>query len=234
MEESIALEWTPELVREFWQHYAKNRQEDYFTNLFGDRIMEITSRYYAADAAICDYGCGSGFLLEHILKSHRAAGFDFTPQNIDATRKRIGHMPNLIDLFSVGDAKKVGPQFDVLYVVETVEHVLEPDLDLFFASLGELLKPRGTIIVTTPCNEDLQANTVFCPCCNHTFHRWQHVRTFDEVSISAFMSRGGFISEKAFATDFSAKTPWRKFKSWLRPLFRRPNPHLVYVGRKPA
>lgn len=234
MEKAVRLDWTPELVKAFWQHYAQDRQEDYFTNLFGDRIVEVTRSYYSADALICDYGCGAGFLLEHILKSHRAAGYDFTPQNIEATRARIGHMPNLIDVCLVGDVSQTESQFDVLYVVETVEHILPADLGTFFFTINKLLKPGGRIIVTTPFNEDLQASTVFCPCCKHTFHRWQHIRSFDKSSIVSFMSQGGYEASKVFIVDFSCKTLWRKLKSWLRPYIGRTNPHLVYVGKKVA
>lgn len=229
--ESTALEWTPQLVQAFWQHYARNRQEDYFTHLFGDRIIQLTRRYYGTEATICDYGCGSGFLLEHILRSHRAAGCDFTPENIEATRRRVGGMPNLLDLFTVADAAKPGRKFDVIYVVETVEHVLEGSLEPFFAALRGLLKPGGAIIATTPNDEDLQAGTVFCPSCRHTFHRWQHLRSFNVSTITAFMDKGGFVATEVFTTDFSAKDPWPRLKSLLRPYLGKYNPHLVYIGR---
>lgn len=232
MEKSKALEWTPTLVKEFWQHYAENRQEDYFTNLFGDRIMAVTKKYYSKNATICDYGCGSGFLLTHILKTHRAAGCDFTPQNLEVTRQKVGKLSNLTELFTVEDAIKGGKKFDVLYVVETVEHVLDPDVEGFFIALSNLLNPGGTIILTTPNDEDLQASTVFCPCCKHTFHRWQHVRSFNKKSISAFMESHGFECVEAFSTDFSAKSAWQILKSKLRPLLGKYNPHLVFIGRK--
>jgi len=226
------LTWTPGLVQEFWQHYAKNRQEDYFTNQFGARIIEVTRKYYEPSATVCDYGCGAGFLLSHILKSHRASGCDFTPQNIEATRNRVGKMPNLMELFSVFDAAQTNRQFDVIYVVETIEHVLENDLDSFFQTLSKFLKPNGVVIATTPNEEDMQASTVYCPCCKHSFHRWQHLRQFDAEKVTAFMSKGGFTAQKVFTTDFAAKTYKAQLKAALRPMLGRKNPHLVYIGRK--
>jgi 2-polyprenyl-3-methyl-5-hydroxy-6-metoxy-1,4-benzoquinol methylase len=228
------LTWTPELVQEFWQYYASHRQVDYFTDLFGAQVIEQTKGYYQPSAIVCDYGCGAGFLLEHILKSHRASGCDFTPKNIEATRDRIGGHPNLLELFSVADAMHVNGTFDVIYVVETIEHVLEGDLDIFFQTINRLLKPNGVVIATTPNEEDLQANAVYCPCCKHSFHRWQHIRSFDSIRIQSFMSKGGFIATKVFATDFAAVKWWPRFKAAARPILGKKNPHLVYIGYKPS
>lgn len=229
---TVAMQWSPELVRSFWEYYARNRQDDYFTHLFGDQIYAETRRFFPTDAELLDYGCGSGFLLQILLKTHRAAGCDFTPENVHVTRTKVAHFPNLIDLYTVEDVLRLERRFDVLYVVETVEHVLDLDLNRFFSTLNKLLKPGGTIIVTTPNNEDLQTGTVFCPSCRQTFHRWQHVRSFDQHGITAFMQRGGFVCREIFATDFSAKTSWQQIKRCLRGFLGRPNPHLVYVGTR--
>ena len=224
------LAWTDEQLSTFWGYYAEQRQEDYFTGLFGDRILSLTSGFFAADARVCDYGCGYGFLLDKLLRGHRAAGCDFAPANVDAVRRRLGGHPNFIGAFRIGEAPTDG-LFDAVYVVETVEHVLARHESQFFENLAAVLRPGGVVIVTTPNAEDLAAETVFCPHCQHAFHRWQHVRSFDAASLSEFFRRC-FDPVTTFTTDFSARTAWQRLKTRLRPVLGKRNPHLVYVGRK--
>ena len=225
------LEWTDEQLSTFWGYYAEHRQEDYFTRQFGDRILHITRGFYPADASVCDYGCGPGFLLEKLLATHRAAGCDFTERNLAAVRDRVGANRTLIGAFKVTEVP-AGLAFDAVYVVETVEHVLDRHIDGFFGNLVRLVRPGGVVIVTTPNSEDLSGSTVFCPGCRHEFHRWQHVRTFDAHSLSGFFNKAGFFPVRTFTTDFSARGPWSRAKARLRPMLRKKNPHLVYVGRR--
>lgn len=230
--QAAPLEWTDEQLATFWSYYAEQRQEDYFTRQFGERILDLTRRFYGAGALVGDYGCGSGFLLEKLVRTHRAVGCDFTQANLDATRARLGAgNPNLVALFRVGE-KPPGLQCDAVYVVETAEHVLERHEAEFFANVSGLLRPGGIVIATTPNAENLAADTVYCPGCNHAFHRWQHVRSFDGARLRDFFGRRGFSEVETFTTDFAAASPWRRLKARLRPMLGRKNPHLVYVGRK--
>lgn len=227
------LEWTDEQLSSFWGYYAEQRQEDYFTRQFGDRILDLTQPFYTAKALVGDYGCGSGFLLEKLLRTHRAAGFDFAERNIQVVRGRLGLHHNLAGAYRV-DAVPPDLRCDVVYVVETVEHVLPRHEEGFFANLARLVRSGGLVIATTPNAENLAAETVFCPGCRHEFHRWQHVRSFDAATLGAFFERRGFDPVAAFTTDFAAATMWRRAKARLRPTLGKKNPHLVYVGRRRA
>lgn len=225
------LAWSDEQLAAFWDYYAEHRQEDYFTGLFGERILALTRRFYGAGALLCDYGCGAGFLLEKLLRGHRAAGCDYSEANLQAVRERLGGHPNFAGLFRIGEATAAA-QFDALYVVETVEHVLDRHEAQFFANLLALLRPGGVVVCTTPNAEDLPAETVYCPQCRHSFHRWQHVRSFDAGTLGELFRRRGFDEVATFTTDFAARTPWRRLKARLRPALGKRNPHLVYIGRK--
>lgn len=229
----LQLEWTDEQLAAFWDYYAEQRQEDYFTRIFGARILATTRPFYARDALVCDYGCGSGFLLQKLLETHRAVGCDFSAANIAQVRTRLGTHPNLVAAFRVGEVPGC-LKCDAVYAVETVEHVLDRHKAQFFGNLRSLLRPGGLVIATTPHAEDLAAQTVYCPSCRHEFHRWQHVRTFDAASISTFFAEQGFEQVRTFTTDFGARGAWQRMKTVLRPMLGRANPHLVYVGRMAA
>lgn len=225
------LQWTPERLASLWDYNAAQRPEDFFTRRFGDAILRETRRFYSSDALVCDYGCGPGYLLEKLLRTNRSAACDFSDGNLAEVRRRLGGNGNLVAVFRP-DRAPPDLKCDAVYLVETVEHVLPEHEEQLFANLGRLLRPGGVVIATTPHAEDLAANTVYCPECRHEFHRWQHMRSFDAEALSGFFAGRGFHARAAFTVDFAAATPWQRFKSRVRPVLGRKNPHLVYVGRR--
>ena len=47
-------------------------------------------------------------------------------------------------------------------------------------------------MITTPNEEVLSNNAVFCPECGHEFHRWQHLRSWSADSLASALARHGF------------------------------------------
>lgn len=226
------LVWTDALLAQFWSYYATHRQKDYFTSQYGQRIVQVTARFIDDGSLVCDFGCGAGHLLDKLLPRVRAAGCDFVASNVKATEARVGQAKNLIGVYLSTDRQLSDEFFDVLYLVETVEHLLEAQVAPTMRDVWRLLKPKGKIIVTTPHREDLEGALVYCPTCSHTFHRWQHVRSFSEADLVTFMRKAGFDPITVFTTDFGASGIIQRLKSRFRPFFGRKNPHLVYIGRR--
>lgn len=227
-----ALEWTNELVGKFWAYYAKYRPEDYFTNIVGDQLIEVTARFFPSGPRVLDFGCGSGFLLGKLLTQHQVCGYDWSAENIKTTSARIGQHPNLIGLYAGEKGERPVGQYDVVYLVETLEHILDSQLEATLSEARSFVAEGGVIIVTTPNDENLEIDTVFCPCCEHTFHRWQHLRSLNQQSIVELMKRNGFVEHAAFTTDFAEKKAWQKFKVRVRSWLERKNPHLIYIGHR--
>jgi len=230
--EEPRLRWTAPLVARFWDYYAQYRPEDYFTRRHGERIVELTASYVPPGGRVCDYGCGAGYLTEHLARRFRTRGVDFSLGNIEATRARLTGSANFDGAVLASEARTSGFLHDAAYLVETVEHLLDEDVDATLATVFASLRPGGVVIVTTPNEEQLAESDVFCPTCSHTFHRWQHMRRFDANTLEMFMTRAGFERVNTFATDFGQTNP---LLLWLRRQFaRRPLPHLVYIGKRPV
>lgn len=219
-------------MAKFWNYYATYRPNDYFTRQFGDQIVNATERFIDRGSTICDFGCGAGYLLEKLVRNFKAAGCDFSPNNVAATKARLDNAPNLLGVYQSTDATLPANFFDAVYLVETVEHLLAEQVVPTMEAVARVLKPGGKIVVTKPNSEDLAASTVFCPNCQHTFHRWQHVRSFSEAELKLFMQQAGFEPIRIFTTDFAATGLIQRLKAVARPLLNRRNPHLVYVGCK--
>lgn len=125
-----------------------------------------------------------------------------------------------------------------MLLVELVEHVDDATLANIFDDVKRVLVPDGLVVVTTPNDENLLNETVYCPCCNHTFHRWQHVRSWSAESLSALFRAQGLDMVEVFATDFSIspRNGWVQYllRRLARTIRGRKQPHLVGVGRKTA
>lgn len=96
-----------------------------------------------------DVGSGVGTLS--ILQERMGGRWDFTETDIAAateTKKIVTGPVYTIDIFD----QKLAPQtYELITVFDVIEHV--PDPTRFMQRLNELLKPNGTIILTTPADD---------------------------------------------------------------------------------
>jgi len=133
----------------------------------------------------------------------------------------------------VGDAQALpypDASFDVVFLVEVIEHLLDDQIAPVLAEVRRLLATGGAVVVTAPNAEDLSAESVRCPDCGGVFHQFQHLRSLDPQSIAELFESHGFRTEKAEGVYWGL-TPWAVIRTWLRNPGRLPRPHLLYVGR---
>ena len=60
----------------------------------------------------------------------------------------------------------------------------------------------GGVILTTPNNQDLIADSVYCPFCDRLFSPVQHVRSWTQESISEYVSTQGFTIVNSEEVNF--------------------------------
>ena len=226
------LVWTDELVSSIWEYYS-TRPEMYFTNLFGDRILEETMQYIPQGAVVCDYGCGAGFLLKRLVERRKASGIDYTRANLEKATEMIGIHRNLMGIHHISETENLGGTFDAIYFVETIEHLLGHHISPTMEKMHHLLKPGGVIICTTPHDEDLSEQEIYCPITRKKFHRYQHVRSFTKENLRIDFENHGFDHIVSFGTDFTARGFKAQLKSRVREHLGRKNPHLVCIVKRP-
>jgi glycosyltransferase involved in cell wall biosynthesis len=114
---------------------------------------------YAVAAALCrgrrvlDVACGEGYgswLMRTRWGAASVHGVDVSPAALAVARARFD-APGItwveMDADRL-DAAVLGPPFDLVVSLETVEHVRDPDA--FLRTLGSLLAPGGTLVVSCP------------------------------------------------------------------------------------
>lgn len=221
----IPLQWTPELVERFW-NFESTRPEHYFTNIFGAAVVVELGPVLRAQRRILDYGCGAGFLIGHLLGDRReVTGVDFSPASVAEVERRFAgragfagaHLPDDVD----------STTFDVVVCCEVVEHLDDVALDETLDRLRSLVRPGGSVVITTPNEEDLSLSEVYCPVSNVVFHRWQHVRSWDASSLAAVLRHHGLTPVDVRSLSFGRTRRTNK-RAWATDRAR------AVVGRAPA
>ena len=235
-------------MAKFWDYESRfvNR---YFSYNNGDELLRQMKPYLLDRGTLLDYGCGGGVLLGKMLdQGYRVGGLDFSEQSVQTIAQRFGPRENFLGAFlphqliaevrhsdAVFDAVS-NAVFDAILVIEVLEHLDNESLSQTLEIIKHGLAPDGIVIFSTPNEEDLEALQVLCPCCEHVFHRWQHVTSWSEKSLGAYLDAYGFQIVDAFTTNFKRKK-WQRWKNmtaswkhWLSPsrAYKKP-PHLAVV-----
>lgn len=131
---------------------------------------------------IIDIGCGQGILLEKILKKFQitlAVGIDISPKLCSmASAKNPNATIFNLDAEDIDD-KFSENSFDIVFMTEVLEHLLNPQKVL--VKVSRILKPNGKLIITVP-NHDWflyekykVSREVFQPVDDH-FYRVDEIR----------------------------------------------------------
>lgn len=237
--DNAALAWTPETIERFWRWQVRH-PDHYFTKRFGRNIAGSLSRWIRGAHTVLDFGCGPGFLIPHLAALGKdVTATDHSKAAAEAANREFGSVPGFRGAVAIGDLLAAGRRFDAIVSTEVIEHLGEEALGTFLAALRALAAPGATVIVTTPNDEDLDAAEVFCPRCDQTFHRYQHLRSWTAASLSAVLASVGFDIVASYTTDFSKRST-RNVIGTLKGIFKRAlgrpekRPHLVCVARRGA
>lgn len=196
------IHWTPQLVYKFWDGVAQTELDNLsFGKVAGPKFLELVSAYLAPGGSHLDFGAGSGHVLQLLLdRGLNAAGFDPSPDRQALLVDKIGQHKNFLGIKGVDSNE----QFDVVLLMEVIEHVLDEDFHKVLERVANFVKPDGYLIVSTPNNENLESGSVYCPVSEMLFHPWQHVRSFTHYQISDCFEDLGFSSEFVALADFSS------------------------------
>jgi 2-polyprenyl-3-methyl-5-hydroxy-6-metoxy-1,4-benzoquinol methylase len=229
------LVWTSEMVARFWD-WQSQFPETYFTYQFGAEIVRVLSPTLGQSRTVLDYGCGTGYLLSHLCQTGKSVwGSDISVASVAAANERLAGTPNFKGASTISDLRAHAITFDAIVVIEVIEHLYDQELDVVLSDIKALLSPSGVAIFTTPNQEDLSRNHIMSPETGRLFHRWQHVRSWNQDSLNDRLRNAGFQPTQIFETNLAAPaadTPWALARKLAkRMIFGAPGkPHLVAVA----
>ena len=141
-------------------------------------------------ARILDVGCGDGFhlrlLREFGNKSWDLEGVDLDRRAIEAA-ERAGSNVHFGSIESL-DLKP--ESYDVIYTIQTIEHVERPDE--FLAAVSRLVKPGGRVVIVTD-NTDSVDFGLFKKGYWGGYHFPRHLNLFNKTSLSKLAQKTGLL-----------------------------------------
>ncbi len=214
-----SLEWTDERIRDFWDFWSQHEstQDNYFSKQVGQGITNLLQQVSPLKGkAVLDFGAGPGFLVQHLLATEAiVSATEHSPESVNVLNQRFANDKNWQGCSIVGEQEVSLPDasFDVITCLETIEHLSDRSLEFVMSEIHRLLKPGGFVMFTTPNDESLQQQTVFCPNCAHDFHRWQHMRSWNSESLTQSLQHYGYSVSFCDAFDVQAFQP-RSNRRW--------------------
>ena len=175
--------------REFYQTEARylrfDPDHDPLENSRVRLVMRLWPRHVIS---ALDIGCGDGYLCGAWQQRGAAReiwGVDYAQARVERAITRVprGH-------FSVQTAHHLAfadRQFDLVSLVETLEHLEEPERVLREAARVT----RRYVVITVPYQEDLDVHRYTCPYCLNRFHAAGHLSRFDERRVAELFQRAG-------------------------------------------
>lgn len=179
------LHKTHDSVFNYIDHYQKDGVEnDYFkdrdagTEHLDKRVHQtIFSQIKHKSGRVLDVGCGRAWVAREMCpKSYEVVSMDISLENTSVALERYpfgNHSAVVADVFNLPFNENT---FDVIIASEIIEHVVDPVK--FVENLIRVLKPGGTLIITTPYKEKLTYS--LCVHCNKLTPLHAHIHSFDE------------------------------------------------------
>lgn len=144
----------PDDVRRDWAERSGRFSPAYYARIGPNEVSEtlasVLAHYVDEGAAILEVGCGSGRHLAHLREQgfENLAGIDINDDSFDVMAEQY---PRLAETgtFQVGALEEIVPEFedgafDVVYSVETLQHV-HPDDEWVF---DELARVSSDLLIT--------------------------------------------------------------------------------------
>ena len=225
-------------AKKFWSMNEKifTKQCFYFSQKFGPSIHQKTIKIWPSSRKkTLDFGCGPGFFLDFLAsKNVEAEGAEIALTLNGAACFSPIFKKKIYDSSLIPISKLQSGEYGRIYLMEILEHLNDKTLVSVLEECRRLADPiNGQIIVTTPNEERLEDSTLTCPFCSNAFHRWQHVRRFDQKSLSLLMERHGWRTVCCEALNW--EKPARTLRYYLRKILcleekKDTKPHLFYAG----
>jgi SAM-dependent methyltransferase len=137
-----------------------------------------------------DLGCGDGRLAGE-LDALKLIAADTSEVALERARQRLGPDAEFVELEPDRELPLEDSQFDLVLCAETLEHVR--DVQLLLSEVRRVLRPGGTLAVTTPAHNRLTGFRILIRGFDRCFDPLSpHLRFFSRRSLTRLLDEMGF------------------------------------------
>jgi SAM-dependent methyltransferase len=154
-----------------------------------EHIIKFVHELGQAERAL-DLGCGDGRLTDELdaLKLYAA---DVSRVALDRARNRLGPDATVVELDPDVRVPLEDSQFDLVLCAETLEHVR--DVQFLLSEIRRVLRPGGTLAVTTPAHSRLTGIKILVRGFDNLFDPFSpHLRFFGKRSLVRLIGEMGY------------------------------------------
>lgn len=191
---------------------------------------------------ILDVGCGNAWVAAHFCpKGISVVSMDISIANPRKALEKYpfeNHAAIVADVYALPFSENA---FDCIITAEVMEHA--PDSKLFITNLLRVLKPNGTLIITTPFNEQIPHS--LCVHCNRLTPHNAHLHSFNRQNIARLLQdlnikNGQFntFSNKALSKlrthlllQYLPYKIWKLFDNLANVIWKRPMRMLLKIQK---
>ena len=135
---------------------------------------------------LLDVGCGCAYIAKHFINSGtRVVSLDVAQANAEKALKKYpsdNHAAVVADVFALPFKENT---FDCIVASEIIEHTVDPHA--FVEALKRVLKPGGTLIISTPYKEKIEYS--LCIHCNCKTPKNAHLHSFDKNNMKKLYAK---------------------------------------------
>jgi SAM-dependent methyltransferase len=152
-------------------------------------IVKFVHSLGQAERAL-DIGCGDGRLTAE-LDALKLFAADVSPLALDRAAGRLGADAQLVELDPDAPLPLEDSQFDLVLCAETLEHVR--DVQLLLSEMRRVLRPGGTLAITTPAHSRLTGLRLLVRGFENSFDPLSpHLRFFTKRSLVRLLGEMGY------------------------------------------
>jgi ubiquinone/menaquinone biosynthesis C-methylase UbiE len=137
-----------------------------------------------------DVGCGDGRLTAE-LDALKLFAADVSPLALERAGRRLDSDIQLVELAPDADLPLEDSQFDLVLCAETLEHIR--DTQLLLSEIRRVLRPGGTLAVTTPAHSRLTGLRLLLRGFDNGFDPLSpHLRFYTKRSLARMLGEPGY------------------------------------------
>ncbi|HUO78103.1 MAG TPA: methyltransferase domain-containing protein [Thermodesulfovibrionales bacterium] len=154
------IEWNDEKIKRIWD-YTSHFPENYFSYQVGKALIDRLSIFFPNAKNVLDYDCGAGFLIPHLMdKKLEVSALEFSDESLALINSKFRNNRFFKGSYTIEQLKDSAETFDVIMVVEIIEHLNDKYLGQAVHDIKTLPSDNGILIFTTPNDEDLSKSMV--------------------------------------------------------------------------